>query len=216
MKAIKSNRIIQILYPLLVYYVLYNLLYAVFAMLFEENTSHLFCLMLAGLFTIVPEYIIYTKVPKFINTQKYSNKISIFKDALRVIAVVVIGLLLNIFITRLSIIDVSDSYKNISQGLYSGSLPVKIACNALVIPVLEELLYRGIIAGQIYLWHKSFFAILISAFCFGIFHFNIVQFLYAFIVGLFLGLLFIKTRRLSTCILAHGLINLIVIITSVS
>ncbi len=216
MKAIKSNRIIQILYPLLVYYVLYNLLYAVFAMFFEENTSHLFCLMLAGLFTIVPEYIIYTKVPKLINTQKYSNKISIFKDALRVIAVVVIGLLLNIFITRLSIINVSDSYKNISQGLYSGSLPVKIVCNALVIPVLEELLYRGIIAGQIYLWHKSFFAILISAFCFGILHFNIVQFLYAFIVGLFLGLLFIKTRRLSTCILAHGLINLIVIIISVS
>ncbi len=214
MKAIKSNRIIQILYPLLVYYILYNLLYALFAMFLEEATSHLFCLMLAGLFTIVPEYIIYIRVPRLINTEKYPDKRFFFRDILRIVAVVAIGLLLNIIITQLSIIDISESYKNSSQGLYSGSLPVKILCNAVVIPALEELLYRGIIAGQIYLWHGPYPAILISAFCFGILHFNIVQFLYAFIVGLFLGLLFIKTKRLVTCILAHGLINFIVIIIS--
>ncbi len=214
MKAIKSNRIIQILYPLLVYYILYNLLYALFAMFLEKATSHLFCLMLAGLFTIVPEYIIYIRVPRLINTEKYPDKRSFFRDILRIIAVVAVGLLLNIIITQLSIIDISESYKNSSQGLYSGSLPVKILCNAVVIPALEELLYRGIIAGQIYLWHGPYPAILISAFCFGILHFNIVQFLYAFIVGLFLGLLFIRTKRLATCILAHGLINFIVIIIS--
>ena len=54
--------------------------------------------------------------------------------------------------------------------------------------------------------------IIISAFCFGIMHFNVVQFLYGFLVGLAIATVYIKTRKLWVVIVAHGLTNFIVVI----
>ena len=77
---------------------------------------------------------------------------------------------------------------------------------------MEELLYRGIVLGQLLLWMKPAAAVLISAILFGIFHFNVVQFLYAFLVGLLIGAVYVKTGRLFLCMLGHGLTNLMVLL----
>lgn len=65
---------------------------------------------------------------------------------------------------------------NFSMFLYAGILA----------PITEELLFRGLIQRSLLPYGKKF-AILCSAFAFGIFHGNLLQSPYAFLVGLVLG-----------------------------
>ena len=117
-------------------------------------------------------------------------------------------------LTQIGIAQVSDGFKRAENTLSDGDIIIKLLCNCLVIPILEELLLRGIITGQLYLWYGLIPSVLFSSIFFGILHNNIVQFIYALIVGIGLGVMYVKTKRLSLCIIAHCLINLIVIIFS--
>ena len=106
----------------------------------------------------------------------------------------------------------SSGYAQANATLYAGGLLTKIFANCISIPILEELVYRGIVCGQLSLWYDEKIAVIISAFCFGIMHFNVVQFLYGFLVGLAIATVYIKTRKLWVVIVAHGLTNFIVVI----
>ena len=56
----------------------------------------------------------------------------------------------------------------------------------LAAPVCEEILFRGLVLRTLEPWGKRF-AVILSAFLFGIFHGNIVQTPYAFMAGIILG-----------------------------
>ena len=213
MKQIKSNRIIQIVYPLLVYFFIYQLGVSVLIDFIGDKYGRLSCLLIAGLVCLVPMYQIYKSVPKLIPEQSITRSL-IIQYILWVGGAVMLGIIVNIVLTHSPLINESAGFAKAADTLSDGSLIIKILCNCLVIPILEELLMRGIIVGQLYLWHGLLPAIMFSSICFGILHNNIVQFLYAMIIGIALGLMYIKTKRLSLCILAHCLINLIVILFS--
>ena len=213
MKQIKSNRIIQIVYPLLVYFFIYQLGVSVLIDFIGDKYGRLSCLLIAGLVCLIPMYQIYKSVPKLIPEQSITRSL-IIQYILWVVGAVMLGIIVNIALTHSPLINESAGFAKAADTLSDGSLIIKILCNCLVIPILEELLMRGIIVGQLYFWHGMLPAIMFSSICFGILHNNIVQFLYAMIIGIALGLMYIKTKRLSLCILAHCLINLIVILFS--
>ena len=92
---------------------------------------------------------------------------------------------------------------------------LSLAYIALLAPVFEELLFRGIIL-QGFLHHYSYpKAILSSAVLFAAFHLNPIQFFPALGTGLILAWLFVRTRSLWPCMLVHALTNSIVWIMSV-
>ena len=213
MNQIKQNRIFQILYPLLVYFFIYQFGVAFLIDIIGDKYGKLTCLLIAGIVCIIPIFQIYSSVPKLIPEHNISINL-IIQYVLWLIAVVSLGVVVNIILTHTPLIETSAGFSKSSSILTDGNLLVKIFCNCLVIPILEELLLRGIIVSQIYLWHGTIPAIIISSICFGILHNNIVQFIYAMVVGVGLGLMYTKTRRLSLCILTHCLINFIVIIFS--
>lgn len=171
----------------------------------------LFCLLLAGIICLIPEIIIYNKSPKLIPNDSFDKREFLY-SAIYILAIIFWGILLNIIFTKTGLIGISQNYNSAKNVLSDGSLPIKIMCNCIVIPILEELLYRGIICGQMSLFTNPVVATLFSSFCFGFLHFNIVQFIYAFLVGLSLGYVYCKSKRLWIVILAHGLTNLIVIL----
>ena len=74
-------------------------------------------------------------------------------------------------------------------------------------PVSEEILFRGLIMRSLEPYGKKF-AILASAFLFGIFHCNIVQSPYAFAVGLVLGYVAMEHSMLWSMVL-HMINNLL-------
>lgn len=213
MKQIRTNRIVQIIYPLLVYFIVYQLGVALLIDMIGDKFGKLTCLLIAGIVCIIPMFIIYQSVPKLIPEQ-ITNKKQLFNYCLWVIGVVCLGIALNVLLTQIGIAQVSDGFKRAENTLSDGNIIIKLLCNCLVIPILEELLLRGIITGQLYLWYGLIPSVLFSSIFFGILHNNIVQFIYALVVGIGLGVMYVKTKRLSLCIIAHCLINLIVIIFS--
>ena len=74
-------------------------------------------------------------------------------------------------------------------------------------PILEELLFRGIILDGHLKLYPSQAAIGWSAFYFGFFHMNPWQFLLAFALGVLLGWVYFRTGSLLPCILIHAVNN---------
>lgn len=210
MKSFKKNRLIQILYPLFLYYIVYHFSNLLYFMIFKDHFGRLFCLMLAALTTIPFLVFEYKRLP--IVRMDGFRKEDIGKSLISIVLIVFTGIGLNVFVSNLPLESISQGFSQANETLSDGMLLIQILSNAVFIPLLEEFLYRGIICGQLSLWYKPWIGILISSLLFGIMHFNVIQFLYAFLVGLVLGSTYIKTKNIWIPVLGHGLTNLIVIL----
>lgn len=194
-----------------VYFVLYQLGAGLLIYYYGDKLYSSVCFLVAGAITFFPLLMIYRTVPKLI-PENITDKKQLAMYFVYVAAVVFIGLIFNVAITQSGIISHSEGFQRASSTLSEGSLILKILCHAIAAPIIEELMMRGIVLGQLCLWYGPVVSVLLSSIFFGILHGNIVQFLYAVIVGIALGAMYVKTKRLSLCILAHGLLNLIVIL----
>ncbi len=85
----------------------------------------------------------------------------------------------------------------------------------LIAPIVEEVLMRGYVLGGLSNKYGIILALLVSAILFALLHFNMVQTLSALICGLILGILYIYTGSIFTCILAHALYNTISYFTTI-
>lgn len=82
---------------------------------------------------------------------------------------------------------------------------------AVLAPVIEETLFRGIIMHGLMKNYKGWYAIILSGLLFSVFHLNPWQMTYTFFLGILLGWLMVRTRSLPLCILAHSINNIIVL-----
>lgn len=211
MNQIKFNRINKILYPLFIYFIVYQVGGNFLFLEFGEKWGRLVCLIISGLVCLIPLGLMYRAMPKLIPDKICSVK-QVVNLALQVIAVVVLGIIINVLLTKTGLVNQSKGFQQARTTLLDGSIFVQILCSVIVVPILEEILLRGIICTQVYFWHGPVMAVITSSIFFGILHNNIVQFIYALVIGLGLGFIFIKSKRLSICILAHSIINLVVIL----
>ena len=93
-------------------------------------------------------------------------------------------------------------------GVWGGILRIVI-----IAPIVEELIFRGVImAGFSRIYHPVF-AILFSALLFALFHLNPWQFPAAFALGLILGWIRIRTGSVLACIAGHAIHNGIVFLS---
>ena len=86
-------------------------------------------------------------------------------------------------------------------------LPVAIMIPVVIGPILEELIFRKLMLDRTRAYGEKT-AIIFSAICFGLFHGNLTQFLYAGCVGLFLGYVYCKTGKVLYTMILHALLNL--------
>ena len=77
------------------------------------------------------------------------------------------------------------------------------------VPIIEEMLMRGVVLEGLKNTYGFLVALLVSAVLFALLHFNMVQTLSAFVCGVVLGLLYIKTSSIFCCMLVHCGYNLI-------
>lgn len=75
-------------------------------------------------------------------------------------------------------------------------------------PIFEEIFFRGVIFGHLKKNYKIVSAVIVQALIFAIMHGNIVQGIYAFILGIVLGLVYIHYESLIACIIIHVVTNL--------
>ena len=74
-------------------------------------------------------------------------------------------------------------------------------------PVIEEIAFRGVLMQSLRRYGDGF-ALLVSAIMFGLFHLNLIQGPYAFLLGLWMGNLVLRTGSLRITMVLHGCINL--------
>lgn len=78
---------------------------------------------------------------------------------------------------------------------------------AVLPPIFEEIAFRGILMQSLRRFGDTF-ALLISALLFGLFHLNMIQAPYAFLLGLWFGYLVLRTGSLRISMVLHACINL--------
>lgn len=79
---------------------------------------------------------------------------------------------------------------------------------AVVAPILEEYLFRKQLIDRCVQYGEKT-AILFSGFTFALFHMNLFQFFYAFGLGVLMGYVYVRTRRLRYPIIMHMVVNFI-------
>ena len=77
---------------------------------------------------------------------------------------------------------------------------------AVIPPIVEELLFRGMVLHSLRKYGDGF-AIIASALLFGLYHGNFVQMVFAFIAGLIMALVVVRTGSLWTSVLIHFINN---------
>ena len=100
----------------------------------------------------------------------------------------------------------SSAQKEMFQEMSSGTVgSIVLAC--LLAPVLEEMLFRGVILRSFLIQYAKWPAIVASAVIFGVAHMNLYQFFVGLVLGTFLGWLYQRTRSLVPCIVLHMAYN---------
>ncbi|MBN1822538.1 MAG: CPBP family intramembrane metalloprotease [Prolixibacteraceae bacterium] len=82
-----------------------------------------------------------------------------------------------------------------------------------IAPVIEELIFRGVIIRGFMRNYPKFLAVFLSALLFALFHLNPWQFPATFVLGLLLGWLMVRTHNIILCIITHAINNFVVLLT---
>ncbi len=80
-----------------------------------------------------------------------------------------------------------------------------------IAPLFEEILFRGIVFDQLSQIMRPWAAIFLQAILFGVAHAVLFQSIFAFVIGILLGIVYYKTRNILTCALCHSAFNLSVV-----
>jgi uncharacterized protein len=127
-------------------------------------------------------------------------------------AIGVIAIQIGVVSPLVSIIPIPEFMRQIfiefgnQKGIFS-AITIIIAA-----PILEELVFRGIILDGLLKKYSPIKSILVSSILFGVVHFNPWQFIAAFIIGCFSGWVYYKTRKLTPSIIIHFANNLVAFI----
>ncbi|MBQ3544775.1 MAG: CPBP family intramembrane metalloprotease [Lachnospiraceae bacterium] len=109
-------------------------------------------------------------------------------------------------INAISMMFVENYLATELDNMNSNPLILNIVLVALIPAFVEEITFRGIIFGG-YKESKTKYAIIGSALLFGLFHMNVNQFCYAFVMALLFGFIYEATGSILSTIFVHFVFN---------
>lgn len=89
-----------------------------------------------------------------------------------------------------------------------GSLHGVFLSAVIAAPIVEEVIFRGVVLGSFRKVFPAWVSIMVSAFIFGIYHMNPVAIVYASIMGIIAGIVYEKKQNLLFTIILHMANNL--------
>ncbi len=110
-----------------------------------------------------------------------------------------------ISISRLGVLF--PGFMEISEELYSPPLWLQFLALGLVIPVAEELVFRGLGFARFRDSQNFWKAAVVSSLIFGIYHGNVVQFVYAFLLGMMMCWIYEQTGSFLGPVVFHQTAN---------
>lgn len=130
------------------------------------------------------------------------------KRIIPVIVVCSVTLLFGVVSPIGNLIPMPESIKKAFMALTSQSGILTFVVMVIAAPILEELIFRGIILDGLLRVYSPVKSILVSSFLFGFVHLNPWQFVTGLVIGIFSGWVYYKTRSLLPSIIIHAAANL--------
>lgn len=122
---------------------------------------------------------------------------------------IVAGQFLNDLIDIFRFNEIFTGYSDLAAETMTGQpVWVLILSVGVLAPVAEELTFRGLVFRRLQDWMPASISIVVSAIAFGLYHGNVIQFLYATLFGILLAFIYYRTGTLWTCVAAHMVSNL--------
>lgn len=141
-----------------------------------------------------------------IEVKKYSIKEIIFLMFISLAALYASNMITVAINTLIALLKGTDVINPLQTIISTSSLVYTFIYVCIVAPVVEELMFRKILLNKLLPYGKKL-SIVVSAFAFGLFHGNLYQILYAFIIGLILAHITISARTIKYSIILHIIIN---------
>lgn len=94
----------------------------------------------------------------------------------------------------------------IESLINNSSIYINLIVISILAPIFEEIFFRKLLIDRT-IKYGAKLSILLSALMFGLFHGNLSQFFYAFILGLFFSYVYIKTGKIIYTIILHAFVN---------
>lgn len=218
LKKTRAYRIWQIIYPVGIYYVVSSLTYFALEMLLgTDNQSYMMRQLICAAATIPFIMTYYMQDKKLENHVYGERKLTLDGKLVRDIFLVIgsamtLGIAVNNIIAMTPLVEKFTGFTEANEAFFAGQVIYELLGSCLLIPIAEELLYRGVVYKRLRLLVGVTPAIVLSALLFGLMHVNLVQFLYAGILGLLLAFMLERTGRLYAPILGHIAANLAAVI----
>lgn len=170
-------------------------------------------LLVSSIVTIFTLILIY-KIKK----RNYKKELQIIKTSnTNILFAIILGVSCWLFNAGvLSLVEeagiLSNQFEYMSEILApisQGSIILSIITVGIVAPIAEEVLFRGVIYNTLNRKISVKWTIIIQAILFGVFHGNLIQGLYATLLGVIFGYVTYKTKSLWPAIIMHMTNNLI-------
>lgn len=120
---------------------------------------------------------------------------------------VIVGILSSLGISKMMTIlpidGILGNYSELSKNIMDNNIPLQIITLIILGPFMEELLFRGLIYNNLKIFTDKTIAAYITSIIFGVYHFNLVQGLYTFVLGILLVYVFEKYETLIAPYLLH-------------
>ena len=197
-----SRRLINLIYPLVIYMAIGMAVLGLYPNggLMANLIEKVSCIIIMG--------ILFYKDSKQIRWE--GKKLSLYS-----VIIMIIGVNMLFELTGLKTIREEDA-KNVAKALYSDKLWLQILVVGIAAPVAEELLFRGILYRRMRTWLSVGPSALAALLIFAAVHGNLLQALYAFILGALLVWIYERFAKLTAPIILHVSANLISILVQQS
>ena len=211
-----ASKIWDIVYPVLMYYAAISIGIVCAQLIFgTTNENYMLCKTIGSVLALVFVFTEYKHDLMLRGEYGVKPHFSLGRLVNLIAAVgiiVCLSIALNNLISMSPLVDISEEYQNASDAFYGSDIWMELLGSALVTPLLEELLHRGIVYKRLRLMMDVIPSVLVSALIFAALHFNIVQFTYAFLLGIALALFVERTGKVYPAVIAHMVANGIAVI----
>lgn len=151
--------------------------------------------------------------------QKGKNE-KILNGILMFLTGAVTGIALNNLMAMTALEEIFQGYQEVEQSFFAGGVLFEVLGACLLTPVLEEMLYRSVIYGRLYdimvpyqvadteakkkrNRNSRIMTIVFTSLIFGVMHMNMIQFIYATLLGIVLSWFVETSGHLYGAVVAH-------------
>lgn len=110
--------------------------------------------------------------------------------------------------------EVTEEYARLTESLFKGNLVVELLGLGLIIPIAEEMVFRGLMYERLKEFLDFKWAAVLAALSFGTVHGNLVQGIFSFFLGLLMIYIYERYHSLLAPILFHMVSNILAVFQS--